>query len=135
MKKDFKTWHIKKEKLNDADANAFFQEREVWWCLLGVNVGHEQDGGQRDFERPVVILKKFNLDVCLVIPLTARPKKGIYYFPVGTIEERNAVAVLSQVRLIDRRRLVNKICTLEENIFRALAQDFMKKCLPSTDLK
>ena len=58
---------------------ALFHEREVWWCSLGANIGFEQDGGGEDFERPVVILKKFNLDACLIVPLTARPKKGIGY--------------------------------------------------------
>ena len=69
----------------------------------------------------MVILKKFNLDACLIVPLTARPKKGKYYLPIGRIEQRDAVAVLSQVRFIDRRRLTNKICTLDEDVYRTLA--------------
>ena len=122
MKKDFWQWHAKKEKLNDTEGTALFHEREVWWCALGANIGFEQDGSKEDFERPVIILKKFNLDACLIVPLTTRSKKGKYYFSVGAIEGRDAVAVLSQVRFIDRKRLTNKICTLDEDIFRSLAQ-------------
>ncbi len=120
MKKDFWKWHTKKEQLNDAQGTALFHEREVWWCALGANIGFEQDGGKGDFERPVVILKKFNLDACLIVPLTAQPKKGKYYISVGKIDDRDAVAVLSQIRFIDRKRLANKICTLDEDVFRTL---------------
>ena len=126
MKKDFQRWTTKKEVLNDTKGTALFHEREVWWCALGANIGFEQDGGQEDFERPVVILKKFNLDACLIVPITGRPKVGKYYFPVGRIEDREAVAVLSQVRFIDRKRLENKICTLDENVFRSLVQSVIR---------
>ncbi|MHB1769833.1 MAG: type II toxin-antitoxin system PemK/MazF family toxin [Minisyncoccota bacterium] len=112
--------------LNDTEGTALFHEREVWWCALGVNIGFEQDGGQEDFERPVVVLKKFNLDACLIVPLTGRQKEGKYYFPVGRIEDREAVAVLSQVRFIDRKRLENKICTLKEDVFRSLVQSVIR---------
>ena len=122
MKKDFYRWTTKKEALNDADGTALFHEREVWWCALGANIGFEQDGGPEAFERPVVILKKFNLDARLIVPLTGRPKEGKYYFSVGRIADREAVAVLSQVRFIDRKRLENKIRTLDEDVFRSLAQ-------------
>jgi mRNA interferase MazF len=120
MKKEFGRWNERKIQLNDADGTALFHEREVWWCALGANIGFEQDGGNADFQRPVIVVKKFNLDACLVVPLTARPKKGKYYFPVGSVDGRDAVAVLSQVRFIDRKRLVNKICTLETETFQSL---------------
>lgn len=121
MEKNFDQWNTKKKAVNDSAGTALFHEREVWWCVLGTNVGFEQDGGKGDFSRPVVILKKFNLDACLIVPLTARPKKGKYYLPIGRIEQRDAVAVLSQLRFIDRKRLTNKICTLDEDVYRSLA--------------
>lgn len=122
MQKDFQKWHGHKKKLNDTEGAALFHEREVWWCALGENIGFEQDGDKESFERPVVILKKFNLDAALVVPLTGQPKKGKYYFPIGTVTGRDSVAVLSQVRFVDRKRLVNKICMLDTNLFRTLIQ-------------
>jgi mRNA interferase MazF len=121
MEKDFDRWNTKKKAVNDSTGTALFHEREVWWCVLGANIGFEQDGGKGDFARPVVILKKFNLDACLIVPLTARSKKGKYYLPIGRIGQRDAVAVLSQVRFIDRKRLTNKICMLDEDVYRSLA--------------
>jgi len=95
MHKDFWKWHAKKEVLNNAEGTTFFHEREVWWCALGANIGFEQDGSSELFTRPVVILSKFNLDAGLVLPLTAKPKTGKYYFSVGDISGRGAVAILS----------------------------------------
>ena len=122
MQKDFQKGHNLKKQLHEHQGTALFHEREVWWCSLGANIGFEQDGGGNDFTRPVVIIKKFNLEACLVVPLTARPKEGKYYFPVGEVEGRQAVAVLSQVRFLDRRRLSNKISTLDDSIFHKLIQ-------------
>ena len=98
----------------------------MWWCRVGVNVGFEMDGQGETFERPVVIIKKFNLDVCLVIPLTARPKKGKYYFSIGKIADRDATAVLSQIRFIDRKRLANKITMLDTKIFKELIREITR---------
>lgn len=122
MRKDFQKWHGLKKELHEHAGVALFQEREIWWCSLGANIGFEQDGGGEHFERPVIILKKFNLDACLVVPLTARPKKGTYYLAVGRVDGRDAVAVLSQVRFIDRRRFANKISTLDEETFSVLVR-------------
>jgi mRNA interferase MazF len=88
MQKDFWRWHAKKEVLNNGEGTAFFHEREVWWCALGTNIGFEQDGSGDLFTRPVVIISKFNLDACLVVPLTAKPKKGKYPQLSGQIANR-----------------------------------------------
>src|SRR5277367_5081806 len=89
MQKDFWKWHAKKEMLNNGEGTAFFQEREVWWCALGANIGFEQDGSSDLFTRPVVILTKFNLETGLVVPLTVEPKTGKYYFSVGDVSGRD----------------------------------------------
>jgi len=60
MKKDFQKWHTKKEQVDAVGGRLFFHEREIWWCLLGVNIGSEQDGRGVNFTRSVLIFKKFN---------------------------------------------------------------------------
>lgn len=126
MQKNFTQWNSKKISINAAKGLALFHEREVWWCSLGVNIGFEQDGGQKDFGRPIIIIKKFNLDSCLIIPLTSKTKTGKYYFPLGNIDGKDAVAVLSQIRFIDRRRLEEKICTLGKEKFKELVEAVVK---------
>jgi mRNA interferase MazF len=132
MQKEFTQWNTQKIMLNDSIGKALFHEREVWWCQLGVNVGYEQDGNSDLFSRPVVIIKKFNLDACLVVPLTTKQKTGKYYFSIGKVAEREATAVLSQIRFVDRRRLVVKIQMLQEGTFLSLVNTIMTVCFPHT---
>lgn len=126
MDKDFAKWFSLKQATHEAESSALFHEREIWWCKLGANVGFEIDGGGEDFERPVIVIKKFNLDTCIVIPLTAKPKTGKYYFSIGTVNGRTATAVLSQIRLIDRKRLAEKIETLPKTKFQELLDAIIK---------
>ena len=88
--------------------------------MLGANVGFEIDGSGSGFARPVIIIKKFNLDTCIVVPLTGKIKNGKYYFPTGIVDGREASAVLSQLRLIDRKRLTKKIETMPKPLFKEL---------------
>lgn len=116
MKKDYQTWHTKKEFLQDEKARPFFHEREIWFCSLGENIGFEQDGRGEEFLRPVIVIKKFNQEVCWGIPLTKKQKKGQYYFQF-LLGEEVSTAILSQIRLIDSKRLQYKIGDLSEADF------------------
>jgi len=117
MIKDFDKWNEKKKKLHHYGAERFYHEREIWWVSLGVNIGNEQDGTGKNFDRPVVVLRGFNKNTFLGLALTGKKKKGIYYFYLGKIEERDSTAVLSQMRLIDTKRLVRKVGTLDADLF------------------
>jgi len=133
MAKDYRKWQKEKTRINLRNP-PFFYEREVWWCTLGKNVGHEQDGGDIFFTRPVVILTKFNLNLCLVVPLTKKRREGRYYFFIGPIQNRNAVAILSQIRIIDSRRLSFKITTLPTKDYEGLVLKVVRICFPQVGL-
>ena len=91
MKKDFDRWNEQKKSINSSEDGKFFHEREVWWCSLGVNIGYEQDGKNELFERPVLVIKKFNRHVLWVLPLTSSNKRNEYHFPLTTGEKRSVV--------------------------------------------
>lgn len=120
MKKDFDKWNTNKKSLHAFGNARFYHEREIWWCALGVNIGSEQDGTGKNFDRPVVVVKGFNENVFFAVALTGKKKQGRYYFYLGKVEGREASAVLSQVRLVDTKRLVRKIMTLDLAIFEKL---------------
>ncbi|MCX6786747.1 MAG: type II toxin-antitoxin system PemK/MazF family toxin [Candidatus Kaiserbacteria bacterium] len=120
MEKDFSKWFTLKKLAHETTGTALFHEREVWWCMLGANGGFEIDGSGSGFARPVVIIKKFNLDTCIVVPLTGKIKNGKFYFKVGVVDDREASAVLSQLRLVDRKRLTKKIETMPKTLFKEL---------------
>ena len=75
MQKDFDGWNTRKKSINERDTkDVYFYEREIWWCSLGANVGFEQDGTDEFFERPVVIIKKYNPQIFLAVPLSTTSK-------------------------------------------------------------
>jgi len=116
MEKDFDGWNEVKKKTH-AEHPRFYTVREIWWCRLGVNVGTEQDGGDKLFLRPVIIIRAFGPDACLVIPLTTSKREHAMRVPIGKVQGEDARANISQMRIIDTRRLVEKVGFLDEHVF------------------
>ncbi|MET0155395.1 MAG: type II toxin-antitoxin system PemK/MazF family toxin [Rickettsiales bacterium] len=108
MQKDFDGWIVQKKKAHHAHERPMFKEREVWWCGLGANVGDEQDGKGQSFSRPVLVLKKFNRNIFIGIPLSTQLKDKPYYykFHFKGIEQS---LILSQIRLMDAKRFRDKM--------------------------
>jgi len=129
MEKLFNAWNRVKKWLAGVEKIVFFHGREVWFVRLGKNLGFEQDGKGADFRRPVIILKKINRHCFLAVPLTSREKTGKYYFPVSEIRGRKNTAILSQVRLIDARRLIHRIGVIPKTEFCELKQKIAEMIL------
>ena len=84
MQKDFDRWNGQKAELNNAASILSFKEREIWFCHLGLNIGHEQDGDAETFLRPALILKKFPNETFFAIPLTRTPRFGKEYLVLSS---------------------------------------------------
>ena len=116
MEKDFDSWNKRKKSLHGDTFSGYVHAREVWWCALGINIGVEADGKHDNFERPVLIIRKFNRDSILVVPLTSRPKQNPYHVPF-VHEGEEFAAVISQMRLISTNRLLRWIYKMDTGIF------------------
>ena len=119
MKKDFDNWNKRKKEINDitdVESN-FYRARDIRWCSLGINIGFEQDGTSELYRRPVLVIKGFSRHVCLVVPLTTSTKINPYHLSVGMVEGREAFAILSQIRLIDTKRLHDPLGILGQEKF------------------
>ncbi|MDP2951101.1 MAG: type II toxin-antitoxin system PemK/MazF family toxin [bacterium] len=113
----FTNWNKLKIKIHISEmAEFYFYEREIWWASLGANIGFEQGGKHENYERPVIIIKKFNKDILWALPLTSKEKEGRYYFKTEHKGEKSFI-ILSQLRIISSRRLLRKIRTMPENEF------------------
>ena len=119
MQRDFKKWHEKKSSLDQNEVRVNFHERDVWFSSVGANVGFEWDGKGGEFLRPIVILKKFNNETLWGIPLTSKIKNSKYYFTFGH-DSRKSAANISQLRLIDAKRLRYQIGSISERDFMGL---------------
>lgn len=118
--KDFLKWHEIKSKLNEVNQKLYFHEREVWLCSLGLNVGFEQDGRGENFMRPVLIVKQYNLNIFWAVPLTTSDNKtgklSKYYQKIN-FSSTQSVAIISQLRLLDKKRLIRKMGTISKSEF------------------
>lgn len=118
MQKGFDKWNKQKKEINKRADAPFYHEREVWWCALGVNVGFEQDGSGRQHDRPVLILKGLSAQTFVAIPLTTSNHEHPLRPSVGVVEGKEARALLSQIRVVDAKRLIRKIEYLEQARFK-----------------
>lgn len=128
MSKDFDTWNTLKKQIDTMDSKHFIHEREVWWCSIGLNVGKEQDGKHSVFERPVVVLKKFNRHMVLAVPLTTKVKENRYYFVYrrnGNVE----AALISQIRLLSTNRFTRHFWKFDPELFQLLRERIIKEIL------
>jgi mRNA-degrading endonuclease toxin of MazEF toxin-antitoxin module len=106
--KDFDKWNEQKKKIDTKANFLLIHEREIWWSSAGLNIGDEENGTNQDFERPVLIIKKFNNRVCLVLPLTTQKGHPNFYFEIY-YENQSGFVILSQLKLISVKRLKRQI--------------------------
>jgi mRNA-degrading endonuclease toxin of MazEF toxin-antitoxin module len=126
--KNFLEWFKIKPQLDAASIYPKFEEGQIWWCYLGENIGHEENGKGDKFLRPVVILKKFNHRIFYAIPTSTQNKNNKYYFQIN-IKGRPVSALLSQMRLLDAKRLSYRQGKLSDPELYLLKKTFTKLIL------
>jgi len=126
MEKDFDNWNILK-KQQEGYKNQIFEENQIWWTNLGVNAGSEACGKNDNFNRPVLVVRKFNKSIFLGVPLSTKIKEGRFYHNF-TLKGKESSALLSQIRLLDSKRLtdlIGKISDKEIGIVRGKIKDLI----------
>ncbi len=99
-----------------SDISFYFREREIWWASLGTNIGYEEEGKNESFERPILVIKKFNRFILWAIPITSKNTTGKYYYQFDYKGEKFS-AILSQLRVLSSKRLSRKVRTLSGKDF------------------
>jgi mRNA-degrading endonuclease toxin of MazEF toxin-antitoxin module len=130
--KDFDTWNSEKRKIEEQGPHKLiFHEREIWWCSLGLNIGSEEDGKNKMFERPVLVIKKFNNNICWILPMTSKIRDNKYHVLIN--EDKQYSVILSQIRLVSVkrfRRLIKKVTpkqfeSIRLKLISILSEDFL----------
>ncbi|MDX1949250.1 MAG: type II toxin-antitoxin system PemK/MazF family toxin [Rickettsiales bacterium] len=117
MEKDYENWCKLKSKIDLHKKRPIFFEREIWWCNLGVNIGFEQDGKGKESARPILVCKKRNAKLLLVVPLSSKIKEDNPYYHKFTLNGVEQSAIIHQIKTIDSKRLLKKIARLSEKQF------------------
>lgn len=109
--KNFDDWNAQKKDLDSLKRDILFKEGEIWWCAVGLNIGSEVYGKGKDFQRPVLILKKLTRDSCIVLPITTQSKDGTWYHHLQ-IHGENRWVMMHQIRIISSNRLSKRQTSL-----------------------
>ncbi len=114
---EFDNWNEIKKKVdaNSDVLNKFPKEGEVWMCVVGKNIGYEQNGSGERFSRPVLVIRKFNNHMFWVVPLSTKQKAFDFYYNYTDPEHQNVSAIIAQLKLISIKRFNRKIYELNSN--------------------
>lgn len=124
--KNFEEW-IKNKKDIETKIRKLpiFHKSEIWWCSIGINIGDEEDGKNENFERPVLILRKFSKNLFIGIPLSTKIKDGEHYVNFKT-EKLDYSVLLSQSRILSSKRLLRKINKISRGKFFIVTEAYKK---------
>jgi mRNA-degrading endonuclease toxin of MazEF toxin-antitoxin module len=95
--------------------------------VMPVTVKDVRWGSYKDFERPVVVVKVYNKQSLIVLPITTKQKSDSFHYKIKTGDKASWVK-LTQMRMISTKRLLRKIDLLDQEAFSVLF-DAWKKSL------
>lgn len=134
MEKDFDRWNEVKKRIDIEDnPNLFPKEGWVWMCMVGINIGFEQNGTGIIFERPVLVIKKFNNKMYWVAPLSTKQKTYDFYYNFVDPNGNKSSVILAQMRLVSVKRFIRDMYKMNEVDFDAICDrmvEFIKKSKP-----
>lgn len=105
----FEKWSELKASLNLRDEIPYFREWQVWFINMWLNIWFEQNWKNENFQRPILIVKKFNKNMILWIPLTKTKRFWKFYKELDIVEEFKSYAILSQIKMYSSNRLLSHI--------------------------
>ena len=111
--KNFDDWNQKKKNLDGLAYGPFCKEGEVWFTSIGLNIGDEEDGKNMEFERPVLVLRKFNKNIFVGVPLSSVAKPNNKYYVTIRMNGKEASVIISQVRLYSAKRLRRRMAIID----------------------
>ena len=113
------SWANLKKEIYFKKRGPYFREMEIWWTSIGFNIGWEENGKNKFFERPILVVRKFNNNIFLGVPLTTKVREGKYYFRIVG-QKVDGDVILSQIRLMDAKRLIRRIETIDKEMFTSI---------------
>ncbi|PKM87290.1 hypothetical protein CVU83_03185 [Candidatus Falkowbacteria bacterium HGW-Falkowbacteria-2] len=115
-------WSLLKVRMDHAFRNVYVIKKEIWWASIGMNIGHEENGKNSLFERPVLVLRRYSNHLALVVPLSSKFKTNRYYFKIE-YKGRISSVLVSQIRVISTKRFIRKIGTLDRALFETIQKE------------
>lgn len=115
--KKFDEWNTRKKLLSENLSSFFPKIGEVWIVSLGLNIGREQDGSGIDFVRPVLVYKRINARLFIVLPLSTKQKELDFYHNVQDVSGQKIAVIIAQIRVIGIERFARKLYVFDGCMF------------------
>lgn len=121
----FNIWNNLKQEINFRNEKELFvNAKEVWYIHKWINIWFESNWKWEDFRRPVLVLKKV-WSLFFVVSMTTKWKddnKFYYkldksYFWIGSF------LVLSQIRVVDKKRFLEYLWKISNNDFKIIKKE------------
>ena len=125
-KDSFDKWNEVKKKLNKHNSKVILKERNVYLLSIGYNIDNEIYGKKEKFLRPVLVLKKLGSDYFIGIPLTKTKKIGSYFYNFTYIKNIQSTALLNQVRMFNKKRIIKYHGRISNEDFRKIKEQFIR---------
>lgn len=106
--KKFNEWNEVKKETEHTVEKVYFKERDIFWTRVGENIGYEQNGKGDEFQRPILVVKKYTNDMFLGVPLSTTIREGSFYFQF-MLDDKISTALLVQHKLYSNKRLMKKM--------------------------
>ncbi len=118
--KNIDKWNEVKKRTEQENIKVYFKERDIFWTRLGENIGFEQNGKGEQFQRPILVVRRYTNDMFLGVPLSTTKRDGSFFFQFSFLENQISTALLVQHKLYSKKRLLKKIGMINKDDFENL---------------
>jgi mRNA-degrading endonuclease toxin of MazEF toxin-antitoxin module len=89
-----------------------------------------EENGKEDFRRPVLVINRIG-GLFFVVPLSTKEKDNKFYYRLTSVDfKKPSLVMLSQARVIDKKRFMNKIGEISDEEFQKIKKFLRKMYLP-----
>ena len=126
----FDKWNRVKKHAEGNTRKLGIRPRDIFWAKIGQNIGSEEYGKDKNFARPVIIVRKLTSDLFIGIPLTSTIKNNDYFHSFEYNNKSNGLtknsAMILQVRAYSIKRLMNKTGVINKKDFALIIEKSKK---------
>ncbi len=119
-------WNEIKKESSKNKRKLGIKPREIFWIKLGHNIGSEEFGKDKNFARPVIILRKLTSDLFVGVPMTSTLKDNDYFHSFEYHNKQNGVvknsAMILQLRVFSIKRVMNKVGMINKKDFESIVE-------------
>ena len=133
--KKYDEWNEIKKKVAKNSRKLGIKPREIFWVKIGQNIGSEEYGKDKEFVRPVIIVRKLTSDLFIGIPVTSSLKDNAYFHKFkyknktkGMVENS---AMIVQFRTYSIKRVLSKIGKIDIDNFKQIIEKSKKLFNPT----